>query len=368
MTFGRPRSASAKERAKAVTDQLPIHWIIGQIDTPAGAAPQVATTLTTADLLGTVRARLGVRRMDYTVEPRLYAVGEPTPESPVLVTANYKMSFDHLRRELAGRDAWILVLDTKGINVWCAAGKGTFGTGEIVERIKATGLREIVSHRALILPQLGAPGVAAHAVKSRSGFRVVYGPVRAADLPAFLDAGMKATPEMRRVRFRLADRMTLVPLELVLWPRPLLLGLVVLFLLGGLTPEGYSFDAALGHGTRAVLLCVAAFVAGTILAPALLPWLPGRAFSVKGAAAGLLPALACVAWGWHSPMTASGWLDAAAWALALPAVASFFAMNFTGASTYTSLSGVQAEMRIAVPVQIAACVVGGGLWVVSRFA
>ena len=75
--------------------------------------------------------------MDYRVEPGLYAVGSPTADSPVLVSANYKMSFDRLRSALPGVDAWILVLDTKGINVWCAAGKGTFGTDELVRRIEA---------------------------------------------------------------------------------------------------------------------------------------------------------------------------------------------------------------------------------------
>ena len=80
---------------------------------------------------------------------------------------------------LAGVDAWILVLDTKGINVWCAAGKGTFGTGELVHRIGSVGLAGIVSHRKIIVPQLGAPGVSWPEVLRRSGFTVEYGPVRA---------------------------------------------------------------------------------------------------------------------------------------------------------------------------------------------
>ncbi len=73
--------------------------------------------------------------MHYTIEPGLYALGQPGEKSPILVTANYKMSFDKLRKELPGRNFWILVLDTKGINVWCSAGKGTFGTNELVGRI-----------------------------------------------------------------------------------------------------------------------------------------------------------------------------------------------------------------------------------------
>ena len=122
-------------------------WITGSATTAAGDVPRAATDLGWRDRLGSWKARWGLGRMRYGVEPGLYAVGEPAPESPVLVSANYKMSFDRLRSQLAGRDAWILVLDTHGINVWCAAGKGTFGTDEILRRMEATGLGGVVSHR-----------------------------------------------------------------------------------------------------------------------------------------------------------------------------------------------------------------------------
>ena len=99
-----------------------------------------------------------------------------------------------VRTALKGRNGYILVLDTRGVNVWCAAGKGTFGTEELVSRLESEGLERIVRHRTLIAPQLGATGVSAHRVKQRSGFRVIYGPVRAADLPSFLDSH-PSTPE-----------------------------------------------------------------------------------------------------------------------------------------------------------------------------
>ncbi len=56
-----------------------------------------------------------------------------------------------------------------------------------------------------------------------------------------------------------------------------------------------------------------------------------------------------------------------AWALLVPALASFVVMNFTGASTYTSLSGVLREMRFAMPAQIATAVIGVGLWLTGLF-
>jgi len=340
-------------------------WIAGEVGTPAGLVPQVATRLDMADRLGAVKVRLGLRRMRYMVEPGLYAVGSPTAESPVFVSANYKLSFDHLRCELEGIDGWIMVIDTKGINVWCAAGKGTFGTEEIVRRIEATRLSEIVSHRRIIVPQLGAPGVAAHEVRRRSSFRVIYGPVRARDIPEFLDAGMKTSPDMRRVLFNIGDRLVLVPLELVNWGRYALFIALVIFLLTGLNQNGYVFPGL--AGVREVFLLFIAFLVGGALVPVFLPWLPGRALSWKGMSIGLLLAAVLVIVGLIPSARIAGQLETAAWVLLMPAIGAFMAMNFTGATTYTSLSGVKKEMRFAVPSQIAAAVLGFALWMVARF-
>jgi hypothetical protein len=332
-----------------------------------GQPRSVGTTLRFADRFGAWKARWAIGRMRHRVEPGLYAVGNPTPESLVFVSANYKMSFDRLRSNLDGRDGWILVLDTKGINVWCAAGKGTFGTDELVGRIEAVRLGDVVSHDTLVVPQLGATGVSAHEVKRRSGYRVVYGPVRAEDLPAFLDAGMKASAEMRRVRFDFRDRIVLVPVELAMSLRYLLLAAVVLAALGGIGTGGYLLARVESVGLWQAVLFVGAFVLGSVLLPALLPWLPGRAFSTKGIWVGLAVALATVAVAQVARAHVFGVASAAGWLLLLVAVASFSAMNFTGASTYTSLSGVRREMRIAVPMQIAAAAIGIGLLLAGRF-
>ena len=346
----------------------PEPWMRGYVETAAGRIPRPASALSFADRVGSAKARWGIRRMRYTVQPRLYALGQPTAESVVLVTANYKMSFDRLRSELAQIDAWIMVLDTKGINVWCAAGKGTFGTEEIIERVRAVRLGEIVSHRRLILPQLAGPGVSAHKVKSACGFEVVYGPIRAQDLPAFLAAGMKATAQMRKVRFDLADRVVLIPMELRMSSKYLLVVAVGLFLLGGLGADGYSWDRTVLIGLRSVLILAAAYVVGAVVPVALLPWLPGRAFSVKGMWVGLPAGLAVVGYSLNNPGVFASRLSAGGWFFMLVAVASFMAMNFTGASTYTSLSGVRREVRIAGPIQALCGLLGLGLWVAERFA
>ncbi len=305
--------------------------------------------------------------MDFTVEPGLYALRNPDEQTPVLVTANYKMSFDRLRQSLPGRDAWILALDTKGINVWCSAGKGTFGTEELVSRIESSSLTRVVAHRKLILPQLAGPGVAAHEVKKRSGFKVIYGPIRAEDLSDFTDRGFKATPQMRLKTFTTRERAVLIPVELVSALKYAAIILPVVFFAGGLGGQGGFWANAFNYGLFAVFALLSALVAGAILTPLLLPWIPGRAFSLKGLNVGLITAAVILVVRAGELGHWTGRLEILSLGLLVPAVAAYLAMNFTGASTYTSLSGVKKEMKWAVPLQISAGVVGLCLWLGSRF-
>ena len=332
-----------------------------------GSVPRVLSTLVRADRWGSIKARWDVGRMHYTIEPGLYALGNPDEKAPVLVTANYKMSFDILREALPGRNVWIMVLDTNGINVWCAAGKGTFGTDELVRQIESCGLKNIVTHRELILPQLSGPGVAAFKVKKLSGFKAVYGPVEATDLPAFLDAGLKATQEMRCKTFTIKERAALVPVELVSVLKGVLVIFPVFFFLSGFGGQNGYWINALDSGLFAVFALMAAVGAGAVLTPILLPWLPGRAFSLKGLVAGLITAVILIAFRAGSLSSLTGRVEILAWLLLIPAITAYLAMNFTGASTYTSLSGVKKEMKWAVPLEIAAGAAGLLLWLGSQF-
>jgi len=322
------------------------------------------SSLSLADRLGALRMRLNIGRGGYRVEPGLYALGTPDADSPVLVTSNYKLTFDHVRSRLVGLDAWLLVVDTKGVNVWCAAGKGTFATVPVARAIVETGLAEKVGHRTVVLPQLGATGVAAHDVRSFTGFRVVYGPVRAADIPEFLAHGMRATPAMREVTFDMGERLTLTGVELSAgWSPKILAGLAAVVLVSGFGVWGFSADALIARGATAALALYAGLLAGALLMPALLPWLPPRSFSAKGALTGLLAAAGVV---WLSAPVV-GWLTAAGAATATIAIASYVAMNFTGASPITSLSGVEAEMRKALPWQVGGAAAAIIVWIASAF-
>ncbi len=318
----------------------------------------VSTIWTWADRLGAVAVRCNIGRMHYSIAPGLYAVNEPGPDAPVFVSANYKLSFGHLRRALNGISGWILVLDTKGINVWCAAGKGTFGTVELVQRIGAVNLAKRVSHRTVIVPQLGAPGVAAHEVHRQTGFRVVYGPVRAKDIPGFLRGGMKADADMRRVQFRLADRLAVAPVELILSAKHASIVAAAFAVLAGWRGGGWAWETFQTQGAVAAASVLGGYIFAGIAVPGLLPWLPGRAFSIKGAFGGLLAWLLLWALG---PYTQA--IDLAAWLILLCTMASFMGLNFTGASTYTSLSGVKKETRIAIPIMVVGLLAALGLWI-----
>lgn len=311
---------------------------------------QTTAQLSLLDKWGSFKVRWGIGRHVYLVDPGLYALGSPDENSPVIVTANYKYTFDIVRSKLPGLNLYILVLDTKGVNVWCAAGKGTFGTEELITRIQAVDLGNIVTHHTVILPQLGAVGVAAHEIKKQTGFKVVYGPVRAEDLPDFLKNEMNATADMRQVRFTLWDRMVLVPIEIVSYAAPALLVAAFLVAVSIFHKSGISFN--LSDMLFIVCNVFLAYLSGVAITPILLPWIPFRSFSAKGAIVGLfIVAILNVAF---TP-----------WILIIPTISSFLAMNFTGSSTYTSLSGVKKEMGIAVPIQIAAMVVGI-VWLVAK--
>jgi len=178
--------------------------------------------------------------------------------------------------------------------------------------------------------------------------------VRAADLPEFLAAGNRATPAMRRVNFATKDRLTTVPVELMqaLKYMPYLLAAIVLLHLPRLRLASTAKD---------IVPLLAAIFSGTVLMPLLLPWLPGRAFSGKGVWTGL--------WLWLLCWLLLPWslLEALAWMLIIGAVSAFLALNYTGASAITSLSGVKKEMRFAMPAIIVAAAAGIILRVILRF-
>ena len=291
--------------------------ITGTIKTPVGEIKQVVPRLNRSDLIGAIKVRWLIGRNSYGVEPGLYAVGNPDNHSDVFASANYKLSFDHLRKNLDGLNAWILVLDTKGVNVWCAGGKGTFGTAELVNRIRLTRLDQLIDHRRIIVPQLGATGVSAYQVKALTtpspqefknnsaensvefssidkdlkvnrGFHVIFGPVRASDIQQFIRNGYKATAEMRKVTFNFYDRLRLIPVDFIYARYKLLAAMAIIFVLSGITRHGFSIDQSVHNGFSDMIYIAMAYISGILLTPLILPIIPVRMFAFKGLITGSL--------------------------------------------------------------------------------
>jgi hypothetical protein len=193
----------------------------------------------------------------------------------------------------------------------------------------------------------------------------VFGPVRAIDIPSFLDSGRKADRAMRQVTFSLFERLVLTPVELHGAVKMAGISALVLFVLSGIGPGVFSFQGAWERGLVSLAALAAGLISGAILTPVLLPYIPSRKFALKGIVMGSVCALLLLI-----PVNFFGirsMAGAAALFIFSVMVSSHLAMNFTGATPFTSPSGVEKEMKQFLPVQLAGVVVAAGLWIYSAF-
>lgn len=137
----------------------------------------------------------------------LHRIGDPDPESPVLVTCNFDLTVKRLKHILRGLDIWLLVAESKGVNVWCAAGAEEFNTHSVVSVVKTSGIPERVNHRTLILPPLSAPGIKASEVTKQTGWKVKWGPVYAEDIACYISKGFIRDEDMKRAKYNLRRRL-----------------------------------------------------------------------------------------------------------------------------------------------------------------
>jgi demethylmenaquinone methyltransferase/2-methoxy-6-polyprenyl-1,4-benzoquinol methylase len=191
-------------------------------------------------------------------QPGLYAVGHPNPDSAVLVTGSFDLTVRRLTRAIDGKlDAWVLVADSAGINVWCAAGGGYFTAEKVIAAMKSSNLKAVVNHHTLILPQLCANGVDGWRIRQETGWRVDWGPARAEDIPAYLSSNRRKTDAMRWVRFPLKDRLEMVTVTLGFY------GLMILL-------PVFIFWRHMFWSVAFSMIGLSYFYA------VILPWLPGR--------------------------------------------------------------------------------------------
>jgi ubiquinone/menaquinone biosynthesis C-methylase UbiE len=246
------------------------------------------------------------------VTPGLYALGRPNRGSPVLVTGNFDLTVRRLVRAIDGRvDAWILVVNSAGINVWCASGGGYMTAEKVIAGMNASRLHEVVDHHALVLPQLCGNGVDGWKIRKETGWGVHWGPVRAEDIPEYLASKRKKTDRMRWVRFPLRDRLEMVTVTLGFYG--LLILLPVFLIWRDLFPP-----------IAVALLGLSYFYAVA------LPWIPGRDGLFKSIP---LTALALAGMALYALFVGGmGTLDVFHWGVGLTGMSVFTAAEMQGMS------------------------------------
>lgn len=334
------------------------------LDTPIGSISSISSELLYKDKLEHFGVMWGYKRNNYMIKPGIYAIGNPKPSSLVIVSCTYKLTFDILRKDLRNVDCWLLILETNGVNVWCASGKGTFGTEELIRRIRKVKLESLVNHRVLILPQLGASGVDVSKLKKETGFRGMFGPIRSEDIEDYIKNKFKASKEMRNVKFTISDRAKLTPLSFVQNIKYYFVALVIILLMNFI---GGTVSLGIGELIKTTIIQSIPMLLATVVAamifPIALPVIPFKSFALKGFVVSLffLGVLSSMSYNFmiQNNMYFLGY------SLITIALVTNICLNFTGSTTYTSFSGVVKETLWALPACIAFSIIGAILMIIS---
>ena len=120
------------------------------------------------------------------ITPKLYPVGQVTPDSPVLITTNFSLSYYTVLGEVESSKipAYILSIDTQGMSVLTAWAAEKFNAEVITKSLVSSGVKEIIKHKNLIIP--GYVAMISGDLEDQSGYSIIVGPKEAAGIPAFL--------------------------------------------------------------------------------------------------------------------------------------------------------------------------------------
>ncbi len=326
--------------------------------------PKIDTTLKRRDKLYNLGTYFGINRNNYMIKPGLYAVGSPKETSPVIVSCNYKLTFDIVRNNLKNTDCFLLILETNGVNVWCAAGKGAFGTEELLRRIKFTNLEKIVSHKVIIVPQLGASGINTIEVRKSLGYRCIFSPIKAEYLEEFIKNKFKAEDYMRKAQFSLKDRALLTPLNLIQNLKYYIISVVILLLLNFLGSPTKELSSVLKYGFIQSVPFLIGLIISAIVFPIMLPILPFRSFSLNGFILSLILSLVIIVLR-TSLYLGINQVYILGYLMLLNAMMVNVSLSFTGSTNFTSFSGVVKETLWTLPSCIILSLFGLTLAIVS---
>ncbi len=147
-----------------------------------------------------------LRMFPFPAKTGYQRVGKPDKDSPVLLTCNFHLTILRLKEATRGLNYHLLIANSKGINVWCAATGDSLNNHSVISVIKTSGIENKVNHKKIILPQLAAPGVESKVIQKSVGWKILWGPVDAKDIPEFIESNYEKTDEMKQVEFRFVQR------------------------------------------------------------------------------------------------------------------------------------------------------------------
>lgn len=333
-----------KKDERIISDKYIKDIVIDQVDIDGLQVPVLSRDMKLKDNIATAMVRCGINRYTYEVPTGLYLIGELEHAKDVIVTCNYKLTIDVLRTSIKSRGVFILVLDTFGINVWCAAGKSTFASKELIYQIVKNDIKKKLKIRKVILPQLGATSMEPSIIRKMSGLSVVYGPVRAEDIDEFLENSYSCSEDMRTVDFPLKERLKLTPLEFIQSIKYILISVIAFLLYSALFFESSDILHITMYNSLSILVLT---LIGTIIFPAMINILPFKWFSLNNI---LLSLPIIIGFAYYETLNDINPSIYVALALIIVRLmySAFIAFRFTGSTTFTSFSGAKHEGKMIV--------------------
>ena len=121
------------------------------------------------------------------VEPKLYQVGVPTADSPLLITTNFSLTYFSVSGEVesSGKPCWLLVADADGQSVLTSWAAGKFDALKIAKTVKDSGVEQQLSHHKLVIPGHVA-SLSGECEEELPGWEIMVGPRDAVDIPSYL--------------------------------------------------------------------------------------------------------------------------------------------------------------------------------------
>ena len=123
------------------------------------------------------------------VSPGIYEMNAPKPDSPLLVTTNFSLTYFSVAGEVegSGKPAWLLIVDSEGMSVLTSWAAGKFDAEKIAKSVKQFDVPSRISHKKIVIPGLVA-GLSGELEEELPGWEIRVGPREAIDIPAYLKA------------------------------------------------------------------------------------------------------------------------------------------------------------------------------------